>query len=232
MCHTIVLHAQFTSPTAAEFYWGWDNAQIIKVLGSTSIRHRFDAKVSDRCLIHVNPMVFAIWVSALLSTSNLCSRDIAGLCELIGNTRPCYNEISLYIIYGWIVGWKVFCYLNGYGIFRHTIVEYPMVNHLCHLPVKDIFFQLGHIVSYARDDLELYLKPNMHIFVHLRGRPTFCPALLRHAHSVKSQPVSIGDPLAWISNHMPSKVWDETTYPFPLQLWKFENGLVISPQTL
>ena len=30
--------------------------------GSTSIKHQSDAKVSDRCLIDVDPMVFAIWV--------------------------------------------------------------------------------------------------------------------------------------------------------------------------
>ena len=37
-----------------------------------------------------------------------------------------------------------------------------------------------------------------------------------------------GSPLIppWISNHMPSKVWDKITYPFPgvLQLLTFENG--------
>ena len=35
------------------------DAQIAKA--STSIRYRSDAKVSDQCLINVDPMVFAIW---------------------------------------------------------------------------------------------------------------------------------------------------------------------------
>ena len=35
--------------------------QIAKTLKSTSIRYRSDGKVSDRCLIDVDPMVFAIW---------------------------------------------------------------------------------------------------------------------------------------------------------------------------
>ena len=35
----------------------------------------------------------------------------------------------------------------------------------------------------------------------------------------------------WISNHMPSKVWDEITYPLLAPL-KFRNGEVISSHTL
>ena len=38
-------------------------AQIAKIIGSTSIRYRSDAKVSDRCRIDGDPMVFAIWES-------------------------------------------------------------------------------------------------------------------------------------------------------------------------
>ena len=36
--------------------------QIAKALGSMSVRCRSDMKVSDRCLIFVDPRVFAIWV--------------------------------------------------------------------------------------------------------------------------------------------------------------------------
>ena len=36
-------------------------AQIAKILGSTSVRHRSDTVVSDRCLIDVDPSVFVIW---------------------------------------------------------------------------------------------------------------------------------------------------------------------------
>ena len=39
-----------------------DHTQITKTVGSISIRHRFDAKVWDRCIIDVDPMFFAIWV--------------------------------------------------------------------------------------------------------------------------------------------------------------------------
>ena len=35
--------------------------QIAKALGSTSIRHRSNAKASNRCLINVDPSVFAVW---------------------------------------------------------------------------------------------------------------------------------------------------------------------------
>ena len=35
--------------------------QITKTLGSTSIRYRSDAKVSDRCLIDVDPMISYVW---------------------------------------------------------------------------------------------------------------------------------------------------------------------------
>ena len=35
--------------------------QRAKALGSTSIRHRSEAKVSDRYLIYIDPWVFAIW---------------------------------------------------------------------------------------------------------------------------------------------------------------------------
>ena len=40
-------------------------AQIAKTLGSTFIWYRSDAEVSDRCLIDVDPKVFAIWVVSL-----------------------------------------------------------------------------------------------------------------------------------------------------------------------
>ena len=35
-----------------------------KILGSTSIRYRSDTEVSERCLIDVDPMVFAVWEHA------------------------------------------------------------------------------------------------------------------------------------------------------------------------
>ena len=37
------------------------SSEIAKTVGSTCIRRRSDAKVSDRCLIHVDPNVFANW---------------------------------------------------------------------------------------------------------------------------------------------------------------------------
>ena len=39
-------------------------SQISKTFESTSIRHRFDAKLSDRCLIYDEPKVFAIYLGA------------------------------------------------------------------------------------------------------------------------------------------------------------------------
>ena len=55
---------------AIDIRQGWlasskQGTHIAKSLGSTSIRHRFDTYVSDRCLIDVDPRVFAIWVAAL-----------------------------------------------------------------------------------------------------------------------------------------------------------------------
>ena len=38
--------------------------QIASTLGSTSIRHRSDAKASDRCLFDIDSRAFAIWVEA------------------------------------------------------------------------------------------------------------------------------------------------------------------------
>ena len=37
------------------------STQIANTLEVTSIRYRFDAKVTDRCQINVDPMVFSIW---------------------------------------------------------------------------------------------------------------------------------------------------------------------------
>ena len=39
--------------------------QTAKALGSTSVRHRSDTKMSDRCLIDVDLRVFVIWESGL-----------------------------------------------------------------------------------------------------------------------------------------------------------------------
>ena len=41
-----------------------NNPMIAKTLVSTSIRHRSDTFASDRCLIDVDPMVFAIWAAS------------------------------------------------------------------------------------------------------------------------------------------------------------------------
>ena len=40
-------------------------SQLTKTFGSMSIRHRSDTKVSDRCLIDVDPKIFAIWIMRL-----------------------------------------------------------------------------------------------------------------------------------------------------------------------
>ena len=52
--------------------WKWFSvlpalSHIKKIIESISIRHRSDAKVSDRCLIDVDPMVFFIWARSLVS---------------------------------------------------------------------------------------------------------------------------------------------------------------------
>ena len=40
----------------------WAISHIAKTLGSTSSRHRHDTFASDRCLIDIDPRIFAIWV--------------------------------------------------------------------------------------------------------------------------------------------------------------------------
>ena len=37
---------------------------------------------------------------------------------------------------------------------------------------------------------------------------------------------------AWVNNHMPSNLWEEIDYPFPVAPLKFWNGYVISSHTL
>ena len=51
--------------------WLFTYTQIAKSLESTSIRHRSDTFASDRCLIDVDPRVFAISVLAMVSTLTL-----------------------------------------------------------------------------------------------------------------------------------------------------------------
>ena len=47
------------------------STQIAKTLESTWIRHRTDAKVSDRSLIHVDPMFFSALADTALTSSSL-----------------------------------------------------------------------------------------------------------------------------------------------------------------
>ena len=50
-------------PATRHYLWSMQTcSHITKTLGSTSIKHRSDAKVSDRCLINVVPRVSAVWV--------------------------------------------------------------------------------------------------------------------------------------------------------------------------
>ena len=75
---TLVLHADdiqwecspHWSQSLWKMYWSCTftlvnlhGPQIAKTLKSTLIRHCPDTEVSDRCLINVDPRVFAIWVS-------------------------------------------------------------------------------------------------------------------------------------------------------------------------
>ena len=52
---------------------------VAKTLGSTSTRHRSDAKVSDRCLIDVEPRVFIVWEIAHIC---VISKQYQRLCLL------------------------------------------------------------------------------------------------------------------------------------------------------
>ena len=40
---------------------GPNSSRIAKTLGSTSVAYRFNTVASDRCLIDIDPLVFAIW---------------------------------------------------------------------------------------------------------------------------------------------------------------------------
>ena len=50
--------------------------QIAKPFEATSIRHRFDAKVSDRCLMNFDSMVFVIWKKSTYIISCVSSNDL------------------------------------------------------------------------------------------------------------------------------------------------------------
>ena len=57
------------------------HTQIAKALGPTSIRHRFDATASGRCLIDVGPSAFANWARCWLYQFNSLSPGDAYTCQ-------------------------------------------------------------------------------------------------------------------------------------------------------
>ena len=62
--------------------------QIAKTLGSTSIKHRSDTFVSDRCLTVIDSRVFAIWeMYRHLKSANKCSTAQANYRK---QKRPCW----------------------------------------------------------------------------------------------------------------------------------------------
>ena len=75
-----------------------------KAIRSTSIRHRSDAKVSDRCWIYVDPWVFSLWDTALILQDRsyfFCSSSTYfPICDPLIIT-----SISL-LKYWWPIWWK------------------------------------------------------------------------------------------------------------------------------
>ena len=75
---------------------------ITKALGSTSIRHRSNTFVSDRCLIDIDPSVFAIWDGRSERT---------GRRSLSMYTYTVYIYRSLYISPGPFTSWPSWVWL-------------------------------------------------------------------------------------------------------------------------
>ena len=55
---------------------------LVKTIESTWIRHRSDAEVSNRCLIDVDPGVFAIWGTSFSISGSMIMSQI--YCHMFG----------------------------------------------------------------------------------------------------------------------------------------------------
>ena len=90
---------QEPSTVNARDYWNLISqiTKIAKTLGSTSIRHRSDTKVSDRCLIDVDPRVFAIWDSSfsLWADGPTNDKEISGYGHISGVV--CWMATTRYV---------------------------------------------------------------------------------------------------------------------------------------
>ena len=84
---------------------------IAKTIGLTSIRHRFDMKVSDRCLIDIDLMAFVIWdITFQLSLYWWVMQDT---CNSSANTLElrlsCTSPSYIYCMFQWGINCNVIC---------------------------------------------------------------------------------------------------------------------------
>ena len=96
-------------------------SQIAKNIGSMSIRYRSDAKVSDRCLIDVDPTVFAIW-----AVGRYIIAELIWACDSFKDLYDSHFQIIMLLTFTFLLGihlfFTSFCILTNYQLFKRRYI--------------------------------------------------------------------------------------------------------------
>ena len=96
-------------------------SQIAKNIGSMSIRYRSDAKVSDRCLIDVDPTVFAIW-----AVGRYIIAELIWACDSFKDLYDSHFQIIMLLTFTFLLGihlfFTSFCILANYQLFKRRYI--------------------------------------------------------------------------------------------------------------
>ena len=90
--HNKTKHSKAVCILLGLYYISRVHTQTTKTLGSTSIRHRSDAKASDGCLIDVDPEVFSIWIVVVSLESKTTSKNKCEMNAFINTFWATYYE--------------------------------------------------------------------------------------------------------------------------------------------
>ena len=96
-----------TELATCHFLNQWWPAQKARTFESISIRHRFDARVSDRCLIDVDPMFSPVWVVywRMYSSLGLIYLTIYKYIHFHENNTGASYALPFFIHYGYLTHW-------------------------------------------------------------------------------------------------------------------------------
>ena len=165
------------------------------------------------------------WCFQHSNSSQLIIKRMISKCDTSSNYGILINrkqgKLLAYLLTQWLSLWRIVCKIN-----RWCHLE---VNSTCWSPVVLLSTMNIAVVlrKYKHKDYSQSLEAT-HLCFIFRLNASVIPKMSwdhLYSHGLTLIP-------AWISNYMPSKMWDEITYPFPnfngatVEVWERKSNLI------